>query len=248
MLTATPGVTASTVALVTPRGRLAGLRRRVRAAQRQTPIEDLARLLSVRLGDRVVHCPETTFVGTDNRLDSVVLHGRANRTAEVRIGDCCDLQGAWVLDNVGASISIGSRTELNDACQINCIDRVVIGDDVLVAAQVYIADNDSHSADWEHRRHDHMARRAGARDWSVVPHAPVHIESKAWIGRRAMIFKGVTIGEGAIVAAGSVVTQSVEPWTVVAGVPAREIRRLTRPAEGQASPAAPGADRRAETP
>jgi acetyltransferase-like isoleucine patch superfamily enzyme len=57
----------------------------------------------------------------------------------------------------------------------------------------------------------------------------VRIEDKAWIGRRAMIFKGVTVGEGAIVAAGSVVTRSVPSWTVVAGVPAREIRQLDRP-------------------
>jgi acetyltransferase-like isoleucine patch superfamily enzyme len=43
-----------------------------------------------------------------------------------------------------------------------------------------------------------------------------------------MILRGVTVGEGAIVAAGSVVTGNVDPWTVVAGVPAREIRRLNR--------------------
>ena len=72
------------------------------------------------------------------------------------------------------------------------------------------------------------APSTGNRGWNVVPHAPVRIETKAWIGRRAMILKGVTVGEGAIVAAGSVVTGSVDPWTVVAGVPARTIRHLNK--------------------
>lgn len=55
--------------------------------------------------------------------------------------------------------------------------------------------------------------------------APVIIKDNAWIGMSAIILKGVTVGEGAIVAAGSVVTKDVPPHTIVAGVPARVIKR-----------------------
>jgi maltose O-acetyltransferase len=55
----------------------------------------------------------------------------------------------------------------------------------------------------------------------------VIINDKAWIGFNAILLKGVVIGEGAVVAAGSVVTKDVEPWTMVAGNPARVIKRLT---------------------
>jgi galactoside O-acetyltransferase len=192
-------------------------------------LEELVRALSVPLAARAEQSPLRTTLGSDNRLGGVVVFGRGRVEADLRVGDLCDLEGAWVIDDPDASISIGSRTELNAGSLLDCVCRIEIGDDVLVAAEVYIADHDSHSADWEHRRHDHMARRAGARDWSVVPKAPVRIENKAWIGRRAMVFKGVTIGEGAIVAAGSVVTRSVEPWTLVAGVPARQVRKLDQP-------------------
>ena len=51
--------------------------------------------------------------------------------------------------------------------------------------------------------------------------------SKVWIGFNAIILKGVTIGEGAVVGAGSVVTKDVLPWTVVAGNPARLIREIS---------------------
>ena len=125
-----------------------------------------------------------------------------------------------------ASIRIGSRSEINHGCDVDVLQSLTLGDDVLIAAQVYIADHDAHNPDWTLRANDHLDRREGRKDWSVVPHAPVRIEDKAWIGRRAMVLKGVTIGTGAIVAAGAVVTRSVEPWTVVAGVPAQPIKKL----------------------
>lgn len=65
-----------------------------------------------------------------------------------------------------------------------------------------------------------------SKDWSVVKTAPIHINEKVWIGMNAIILKGVTIGEGAIVGAGSVVTKDVPPWTVVAGNPARVVKKL----------------------
>ena len=69
---------------------------------------------------------------------------------------------------------------------------------------------------------------ASLKDWSVVRSAPIVIEDRAWIGFNAIILKGVTIGEGSVVAAGAVVTKDVEPYTVVAGNPARVVKRLER--------------------
>lgn len=59
-----------------------------------------------------------------------------------------------------------------------------------------------------------------SKDWSTVKSAPIKICDKAWIGFNAIILKGVTIGEGAVVGAGAVVTHDVPPWTIVAGNPA----------------------------
>ena len=65
-----------------------------------------------------------------------------------------------------------------------------------------------------------------SKNWNVVKKSPVIIEDKVWIGTRSIILKGVTVGEGAIVGAGSVVTKDVQPWTVVAGNPAQKIKEL----------------------
>jgi galactoside O-acetyltransferase len=66
----------------------------------------------------------------------------------------------------------------------------------------------------------------GKKDWTHVEVKPVRICAKAWLGINVIVLKGVEIGEGAVVAAGSVVTKSVLPWTVVAGNPARVIRTI----------------------
>ncbi|HEU4979341.1 MAG TPA: hypothetical protein VFT42_10630, partial [Solirubrobacteraceae bacterium] len=157
------------------------IRSRLRRALRREPsLDELMAALSLRLPQRMEHPGAgPTVVGKGNRLDSLLLLGHARGTAEIEVGDECDLEGVWVLHRDGARLRVGSRTELNRGCTIECVESVCIGDDVLVAADVYISDNDSHSLDFEHRRHDHADRRRGERNWSIVPRAPVSIESKA---------------------------------------------------------------------
>ena len=65
-----------------------------------------------------------------------------------------------------------------------------------------------------------------SKDWSSVKTKPIKVCKDSWIGMNALILKGVTIGEGAIVAASSVVTKDVPPFTVVAGNPAKEVKKL----------------------
>ncbi|MGC8751800.1 DapH/DapD/GlmU-related protein, partial [Hydrotalea sp.] len=65
------------------------------------------------------------------------------------------------------------------------------------------------------------------KNWEKVKSSPIKIADKAWIGFNVIILKGVTIGEGAIVGAGSVVTKDVPPYAVVAGNPAKIIKYTT---------------------
>lgn len=96
----------------------------------------------------------------------------------------------------------------------------------MISWGVTIVDHNSHSVEWSHRKNDVLDWAKGQKDWSHVKVAPVTIEDRVWIGFNAIILKGVTLGEGAIVAAGAVVTKDVPPYTVVAGNPAQVIRRL----------------------
>ena len=113
---------------------------------------------------------------------------------------------------------VGNRTSLGHGTVISVNREVIIGDDVLIAGSVRIADNDGHPLDTDRRiRHEPPGPESTK---------PVHIGNKAWIGNSACILKGVTIGEGAIVGALSVVTRDVPPYHVVAGNPARIVKDL----------------------
>ena len=151
------------------------------------------------------------------RLDCRVDNG----TRRVSIGEDCLLGCTFIFESDQGRVAIGSE--------------IVIGDDVTIAWGVWLYDHDSHSLDWRLRAEDIRSQikdvRAGRdfitnKDWSSVRTAPIHICDKAWIGMNVIILKGVTVGEGAVVGAGSVVTHDVSPWTVVAGNPAREVKKL----------------------
>jgi len=117
-----------------------------------------------------------------------------------------------------AKLIIGSNVSINFGSYISVANEVRIGNNVLIAEQVMIFDNNSHPIDPEERRQRQLLSAADV--------APVIIEDDVWIGTSSIILKGVTVGEGAVVAAGSVVTKSVPPFTLVGGNPAQFLKRI----------------------
>jgi acetyltransferase-like isoleucine patch superfamily enzyme len=108
-------------------------------------------------------------------------------------------------------LRIGDAVRINYGASIFAERAVTIGDRVRIGPYVMIADTDFHDAYNRSQR---------------PPGSPVVIEDDAWIGAKATVLKGVRVGRAAIVGIGSVVTTSVEPFTIVAGVPAAVIGRL----------------------
>ena len=111
----------------------------------------------------------------------------------------------------GKNMRFGKRVFVNSGCRFQDQGGITIGDDVLIGHNCVIATL-NHAMDPEKRA-------------DMTP-APVRIGNKVWVGANATILPGVTIGDGAIVAAGAVVNKDVEPCTVVGGVPARVLKRL----------------------
>ena len=107
------------------------------------------------------------------------------------------------------------------------IDPLYLGDYVCIGAEavILLGGNHTHRADWFS-----LYPFADFLDESYQGKGPTVIGDGAWIGMRAMIMPGVTIGEGAIVAANSVVTRDVAPYAVVGGNPAKPIRTRFSPA------------------
>lgn len=116
----------------------------------------------------------------------------------------------------GKTMFIGSNVQINDFCHIASVEKVSIGDNVLIAGGVYISDHDH--GDFE----DVLA--GGDPSERKLVSKPVIIEDNVWIGERVVILKGVKVGRGAVVGAGAVVTKDVPPFTVVCGNPAKVIK------------------------
>jgi maltose O-acetyltransferase len=121
--------------------------------------------------------------------------------------------------NNAKMVSIGDNCYLGSGVQLYpWNERIVIGSDVLVAAAVRMIT----------RKHgfDDVDSPMSSQGYT---NAPISIEDDVWIGFGAIILPGVTIGQGSIVGAGAVVTKKVAPYTIVAGVPARPIRKRASP-------------------
>lgn len=151
---------------------------------------------------------------------------RRHRLASVRIGRDSLIAGVLVVEDENSQLTIGNRVFIGGNSLVDCLHQIEIEDDVLISYQVIIMDSDNHSLRASERIGDLQRWRNQKYDWSRVNSAPVVIHTKAWIGARAIITKGVVIGEGGIVASGSVVTKDVPPYTIVGGNPARVIREL----------------------
>lgn len=120
-------------------------------------------------------------------------------------GDFSIFTGVSLIVGADAELRLGSGL-VNYGAEIVCGTSIAIGDGCWLGPRVVIRDDDEHEL-------------AGS-----IRTAPIVVGDNVWIGGRAVILKGVTIGDGAVVAAGAVVTRNVPPRTIVAGVPARVIR------------------------
>ena len=148
-----------------------------------------------------------------NRLRTRVL-----RAAGIQIGWATTVGGALSVHGDGrpvARLRIGSNCWINAGCVFDASSSIDIGNSVALGQGVMILTN-SHEI-------GPSRERAGTKT-----SLPVVIGDGVWIGARATVLPGVTIGSGAIVAAGALVNSSVEPDSLVGGVPARLIRKLDR--------------------
>lgn len=157
----------------------------------------------------------------------IVPPARVNNPDCISIGDDVVIhEHAWLAvyrmhADVTPRLEIGARTRIGRFAHIACVGDVRIGEDVLTADMIFIGDT-------------HHGFDSGSEPISRQPMAlpkPVVIERGAFLGIRATVLEGVTIGENAYVAAGAVVTEDVDARTIVAGNPARPVKRWDASAE-----------------
>lgn len=150
----------------------------------------------------------------------------------LKTGNDCMIGAHFQVVSPDARIIIGDRVYISAGTRLICGDMIEFGNDILVAWGCTFIDHDSYPMDAQSRKTMVLAKlerlRRGDPDWdkpelACVKKGKISIGDNVWIGMNSVILQGVTIGEGAVVGACSVVKDDVEPWTVVIGNPARRI-------------------------
>lgn len=116
-------------------------------------------------------------------------------------------------------IILGNNCSIGDDSHVSCINKIVFGDGVRLGKKILITDNSHGLFDPEQLQIEPNKR-------PMFSKGPIIIEDNVWIGEKASIMANVKIGKGTIVAANSVVTKDIPPYSLVAGCPARIIKQL----------------------
>jgi len=162
------------------------------------------------------------FVETANRfLSSIALSAMVAPTLRLfgaSIGKKAHIYSPLILNNTKfANLSVGDNCHIGRGVLLDLADRIEIGDNVTISMNTTIV------------THVDFGRSPLANTEFPASQAPVRVGAGSYIGAGTTILHGVNIGESCVVAAGSVVLRDVPPGEVVAGVPARTIRKLNAP-------------------
>lgn len=142
---------------------------------------------------------------------------RCNWPNKIVLGTGCDIQDnvdfrLWQPFNDSSYIEMGENVFIGHACEFVCNTKIVIGNNCLIASRCTLNDT------------GHEYDRKTIIKSQPVTCKEIIIQDDVWIGTSCVILQGVTIGQGAVVAAGSVVNKSIPPYEVWAGIPARFIK------------------------
>lgn len=161
----------------------------------------------ISLGDRVAIDDQTLLDAAGAGDKGIILEN------DVIISRNCVIQG-----KTGA-VHVGTRTDIGCNTVLSSISGIFLGSSVLIAANCYLG-----GGQYAHDRLD-----LPMMDQGLMTGAPLTIEDDVWIGAGAIILDGLTIGRGCIIGAGSVVTRDLPAYSIVAGVPAKVLRRRENP-------------------
>ena len=145
--------------------------------------------------------------------DNCVLDGRGSGREGFRLGDGVVIGRNSMLLAKAGSLVLGPRTSLGANCVVVSMSGIEVGEAVLFAGGCYLSAG-------AYPVHD---RTRPVMDQDALSKGPIRIGDGAWIGTCAIILDGITVGRGAVVGAGAVVTKDVPDWAIVAGVPARQV-------------------------
>lgn len=170
--------------------------------------------------------PMPDHVGQNTEFNGAV--DKRHPDSKISIGDDCLIMGFLVTNTAESKVIVGNNVFVGGGSILESAISIIVEDDVLISHGCLIQDSDNHSIKYSLRKVDTADwKRNRYHNWAITEKRPIKISKGSWIGAKAIVLKGVTVGVGSIVAAGSVVTKDVPDWTIVGGNPAKIIRTLS---------------------
>jgi acetyltransferase-like isoleucine patch superfamily enzyme len=178
---------------------------------------------------KIKECTNQVMIDdSSNFLDQAKVFNFSRDKSKIRIGKNSRLRGELLIFPYGGQIHVGDNCYVGEGTRIWSGENIFIGNNVLISHNVNVIDSNSHEIDYIARAigYQNLLLNGHPKDKGEILTSPITIQNHVWISFNVCILKGVSIGEGAIVAAGSVVTKDVPAFTVVAGNPAVVIKDL----------------------
>jgi len=166
--------------------------------------------------DISLRCPVNVTLGDHVTIDdgcAIDARGVENAEGDFVIGDRTLIARDTVMLVKSNFLRIGEDTSIGSQCNLSAVSGIEIGDFCIIAGQCYFGGG----------RYQTAVTGVPMVSQGLETKGPVKIGNDVWIGANVTVLDGVTVGDGAIIGAGSVVTKDVEPYAIVAGVPAKQI-------------------------
>jgi len=170
------------------------------------------------------HAPKNTF------MKGAVVFNYQEKPDRITVGEGSAIRAELLVFANGGKITIGKNVYIGEHSRVWSAENIVIGDHVLISHNVNVCDTNSHEIDHLERaaNYSKMLKEGHPTEKGEIKTKPVSIGNYAWIGFNSIILKGVTIGEGAIISAGSVVSEDVPAFCIVSGNPATIVKYLDK--------------------
>lgn len=160
------------------------------------------------------HRPNNIEIGYKNTFISSIVSSK-NIISSVKIGDFNHFSSNSIIDSHGGYVKFGNNNFIGHNTIIQGLGGVEIGDDCMIASNVFISSSNHDFSNPMSK--DYLKNEIGQK---------VRIANKVWIGANSVITAGVNIGSGCIIAAGSVVTKDLKPYSICVGVPCKAVKEF----------------------
>lgn len=153
-----------------------------------------------------------------------IVTNNGSKKENVVIGNDAKIYGSLISES-GGDILIGEGAHIGPFTTIGAVSKVEIGEYAMISSYVDIMDNNNHPVHPAARlKMNSDGVNSPLKRWKYSGSSPVRVGRNTWVGKRAIILKGVEVGENSIIATGAVVTKSVQPNSIAAGNPASVVK------------------------